>query len=1163
MIKRQILFGRISQYLRSLYRSPLFNRKWFLIGAGLITVSYLAVLLYSFTGPQEIEQDPKGSLVTQEFRFNLPVADEVFLVWGVNGWNVVPEEVRPIGTEIKDNVMHTLMRREDKAFVAKIQVPPGTTLDYGFLITKTSNGGAVHIWEDDGQQDYHTTVTKDGVIEVQSRLTLLQEDLPGGVRDNVSFLDIRLHWPQLILLLIGVVMIAGSISLPALPRFRLINHSLLSLATIQIVVILVIGAIFRFNHITQPFTDYMSWRQASTAMMADNFYHKSWNIFYPEVNWNGPGPSYQGREFQTVSFIAALLYPILGQHDWVGRTVAALFGLWGIFALYQLVRRVWDEKRALASAVVMALLPGSIFIERSFLPDPVMVALVVTSCWLLVAYFQTERWHYLLLAGLIGTWGLLTKIPGLIVGLPLAYAMWAILGYKRLLNLKQLATIGLVAALILLPVVSYYLWVRHLSFTYPPYHFAGAGNWLWDYGIGEWLKANYFLPILYWNLETWMWTKPIILLFFFSLFLLPPGWYSRLSIPEQHSRTNSVQVPWLFHVWLLAGVIYYLIGARELVYNSWNLHIINPAAAALVGHAIVSIASFLTRTVRWPVSLVTVAVILLSFVWFGQRELDSMYTPQKPWDATESYKMGLALRQMSQPDDLVVTIPNDIGDPVAIYYSQRRGWVFPPAYTSNWAALPGDSDKAIQLFDELRASGADWFGIVKEHKNELWQNYPAFIEHLKNTCEFQAETSEYLICHIQNLQLVRQEVRYYLPEAGEVFLVWGINGWNNVAEEMRPAGTVLKDTVMNTPMAQEGDTFVTSLEVPVGVTIDYGFLVTRKINGASIKPVWEANEGQDYHTVARQNGLIEVKSKLTLTQATLLTNEPGDNNGLFLIGLGFALGLGTIIILWCISGTFDVTFRPSRLDYLRDLLRELVVRDIKLRYKRSVLGVVWSLLNPLAQLLIFVFLFRKVLPLNIPNYPLFVFSGVLAWTWFQSSLFLATGAITDNRELIRRPGFPAAILPVVTVMSNLIHFLLALPILLLFVLITGIHLTSAILMLLVVIALQFLLTLSLAYLVATFHVTFRDTQHLLGILLLLLFYLTPVFYNTSAVPEPYQWLYFLNPMAHLIQAYRTILIQGELPGYLTLLSLGVVSAGLLGLGYTVFVRASYRFVEEL
>ncbi|MHB1179978.1 MAG: hypothetical protein ACYCZO_16830, partial [Daejeonella sp.] len=102
----------------------------------------------------------------------------------------------------------------------------------------------------------------------------------------------------------------------------------------------------RGQDITQPFIDAFSWRQASTAMMAENFFKNSWNIFYPEVNWTGAGPGYQGREFQTVSYLAAILYQVFGQHDHIGRMIAISFGLWGIFALYKLVLLVWDKKHA-------------------------------------------------------------------------------------------------------------------------------------------------------------------------------------------------------------------------------------------------------------------------------------------------------------------------------------------------------------------------------------------------------------------------------------------------------------------------------------------------------------------------------------------------------------------------------------------------------------------------------------------------------------------------------------------------------------------------------------------------------------------------------------------------------------------------------------------------
>lgn len=516
----------------------------------------------------------------------------------------------------------------------------------------------------------------------------------------------------------------------------------------SLIIILVVAAILRFNHINQPFVDYISWRQTSTAMMAENFYRRNWNILYPEVSWDGPGPSYNGREFQTISYLAALLYVVVGQHDWVGRSLAILFGLWGIFALYQLVRRVWDEKHAIAAATMMALLPGSIFFERSFLPDPAMVSLVVTSFWILVVYCQSQHFRYLLLAAAIGTWGFLTKITGLIVGIPMLYAMWALCDRNWLFRAKRLATITAVTVGAFVPIVAYYLWARHLSLTYPPYHFAGGGNWVWDSGLQAWLDKKYFLPGLIWVFDTWLWTKPIIFLVALGLVLRPP----------QFSNSER-KAPWLFHIWLLMGVLYYIIGAKELVPNAWNFHILNPAAAVLAGRALLAIASQVGKLTRSSLApLATIAVILFLVGAIGQKSLQFVYDPPEYWKITDSYKMGLALRQVSKLGDLVVTIPNDLGTPIAIYYSQRRGWVFPPASTENldWTKLPEDESRAIEIFEDLRDKGADWLGIGQQQGRNLWKNHQTFIQHVDRTCEFHSKSKDWLIYRILTPEELKQ-----------------------------------------------------------------------------------------------------------------------------------------------------------------------------------------------------------------------------------------------------------------------------------------------------------------------------------------------------------------------------------------------------------------------
>lgn len=249
--------------------------------------------------------------------------------------------------------------------------------------------------------------------------------------------------------------------------------------------------------------------------------------------------------------------------------------------------------------------------------------------------------------------------------------------------------------------------------------------------------------------------------------------------------------------------------------------------------------------------------------------------------------------------------------------------------------------------------------------------------------------------------------------------------------------------------------------------------------------------------------------------------------------------------------------------YIWDLLYELVTREIKLRYKRSVLGIAWSLLNPLAQLLVFNLVFRWILPLNIPNYAAYLFTGLLAWNWFQAALISGAGVIVEHRELVRKPGFPIPVLPVVTVAVNFVHYLLALPILILFLLISKIPITLAIISLPVLFAIQFLFTLSLIYFVATLQVTFRDTQYLMGIALLLGFYLTPIFYNVAAIPTKYQAVYRLNPMVGLVEAYHSVLLDGNFPSMNGLLALSLVTMALLYIGYHIFIRASYQFAEEL
>jgi lipopolysaccharide transport system permease protein len=264
------------------------------------------------------------------------------------------------------------------------------------------------------------------------------------------------------------------------------------------------------------------------------------------------------------------------------------------------------------------------------------------------------------------------------------------------------------------------------------------------------------------------------------------------------------------------------------------------------------------------------------------------------------------------------------------------------------------------------------------------------------------------------------------------------------------------------------------------------------------------------------------------------------------------------------SATSAGSWSPSdRWLHRRDLLRELIGRDMRLRYRGSLFGMAWTLLNPITELLVLLFVFGTVLPLGIPNYAAFLFTGLLVYTWFQSSLSYATAAIVNNRDLIRRPDVPLSVLPIVSVASTLLHFVMSLPVLFVLLVTSGVHLTIAALALPVLMGVQFVLILALAYPLSAIHVWFRDTQYFLGLALQLLFFMTPVFYEPKTIPERFQYLYRLNPMVGIVDGYRDVLIRGVFPPLDSWVILAVVSTALLFLGLNMFKRASHRFVDEL
>jgi ABC-type polysaccharide/polyol phosphate export permease len=257
-----------------------------------------------------------------------------------------------------------------------------------------------------------------------------------------------------------------------------------------------------------------------------------------------------------------------------------------------------------------------------------------------------------------------------------------------------------------------------------------------------------------------------------------------------------------------------------------------------------------------------------------------------------------------------------------------------------------------------------------------------------------------------------------------------------------------------------------------------------------------------------------------------------------------------------------------RLTRYRALIQSLVARDLKARYRGSALGFFWSFINPLTLLLIYTFVFKYVMPaapVGTDPYPLFMFCGLLPWTWFASSLTESSGVLISGGNLIKKVLFPAEILPIVTVTANMIHFFLALPILVVFLIWFRAPLTvPELLCFPLVVAVQFIFTLACALILSALTVHFRDIRDILSNILALWFFATPIIYSYKYAPTLAQRFMNFNPFAHLAISYQEILFfPGPFGHWKWLGALGVGSVGFFLFGYWVFDRLRDSFAEEV
>lgn len=252
----------------------------------------------------------------------------------------------------------------------------------------------------------------------------------------------------------------------------------------------------------------------------------------------------------------------------------------------------------------------------------------------------------------------------------------------------------------------------------------------------------------------------------------------------------------------------------------------------------------------------------------------------------------------------------------------------------------------------------------------------------------------------------------------------------------------------------------------------------------------------------------------------------------------------------------------------RELLWQMVGREIKARYKQSVLGYFWVILNPLAQMLVMSFAFSIIMRIptlsssHIP-YSIFLFVALLPWTLFSNSLSSAAGSLVGSSSLITKVYFPRTILVISTIIAKVVDFFFALSILVVYMIIYHMPVTLNILWIIPIFIIQQIFTLGLSFFFAAANLLYRDIQYLLSMILLLWMYLTPVIYSADMIPAKYRILFQINPMAVIINAYRQVILAGGPPKYSSLIIATVLSFIILLIGLGYFKNREKIFADNI
>lgn len=253
----------------------------------------------------------------------------------------------------------------------------------------------------------------------------------------------------------------------------------------------------------------------------------------------------------------------------------------------------------------------------------------------------------------------------------------------------------------------------------------------------------------------------------------------------------------------------------------------------------------------------------------------------------------------------------------------------------------------------------------------------------------------------------------------------------------------------------------------------------------------------------------------------------------------------------------------KRLYDYREMLKTSIKKDIGGKYKNSFLGVLWSFVNPLLQILVYAIIFPLIMKSDIENYVVFMVCGLIPWNYFSTVINRSSFTMIENGNIIKKVYFPREILPISVVTSETVTFLISSILILLFAFGYGLGITINIVFYPLVLVVQYVMLLGISLIVSSVTVYFRDLQHFIGVLLQLFFYATPIVYAVDVIPANFRWILKFNPMTYIIEGYRDIFWGQTAPNISTLLIVLAIGIVLCIVGYLIFNKLQKRFAEEL